>query len=339
MSVTPWHTLSFSTIVLEWQTAASFPTHSSHSLPQYFLQRLATMAQWVIDQLNARLQSRRDILHSLFSNEITTQQAAEDLATITESRIEELDPDSTDPTEQNCNSVIEDTWLVIYFHARDNPSHQDLLVEVLLHMSKLPTPRFVNGTKAEANGQKLWSELPEIRWIGREHWEAPIRMRAAPPWETSDRAQSIANFVNINAFLARQQATGLSFLDHSLLALWTFRAALEYPSIERAKMSPLDFNVPGAAVWIEIAGEHLFGMEKEFPHGGNQGRPGLGGPLWDGMYGFCGERWALWRRRFGELADASELEHELRDLSSRAEAKMKEIEAHAVSKQISWSSG
>ncbi|KAK4553645.1 hypothetical protein LTR86_009143 [Recurvomyces mirabilis] len=291
------------------------------------------MAQWVIDQLNVRLQSRRDVLISLLSNEITTQRAAEDLAAITESRIGELDSNNTDSTLQNCDSVIEDTWLVIYFHARNNPLHQDLLVEVLLDMSKLPTPRFVNGTKAEANGQKFWSELPELRWAGRENWEDPIRMRAAPPWETSDRAQSIANFVNINAFLARQQATGISCLDHSLLALWTFRAALEYPGIERAKMSPLDFNLPSAAVWIEIAGEQLYALEKEFPHGGNRGRPGLGGPLWEGRYGFCGERWTHWRRRFGELADEDELEHELKDLSARAEAKMKEIEARAVAKQ------
>jgi len=291
------------------------------------------MAQWVIDRFNARVQSEEDVLQSLFTNEITTEQAAKNLAAITESCINELTLGDTDPMHDSCDSEVEDIWSAIFFDARANPDHQDVLVEVLVHMSNLPTPNFANGKIPVVNGQTLWSQLPEIRWIGREHWDAPIRMRAAPPWETSDRAQSIANFVNINAFLARQQVTGLSCLNNSLQALWTFREALEYPGIERGNMFPLDFLLPGSAVWIEIAGEQLYLMEKEFPHGGNQGRPGLGGPLWDGMYGFCGERWALWRRRFGELAEESDLEHELKDLSSRAEAKMKEIEARAAPKQ------
>lgn len=225
------------------------------------------------------------------------------------------------------NTIVEDTWDVIFFHARSNPSHQDRLVEVLVHMSRLPTPQLTNGMSPSVNAQRLWHQLPEVRWSAREHWEAPIRMRNAPPWETSDRAQAVANFVNANAFIARQHVTDLNCLDNSLLALWTFRSALEYPGIQRDKMMGLDFFLSGAAVWIEIAGEQLYALEKEFAHGGNQGRPGLGGPLWDGMYGFCGERWALWRRRFGELADESELENELRDLSARAEARMKEIEA------------
>lgn len=284
------------------------------------------MASPVILDIKVRQASRREVLHSLCSNAITTQKAAELLAAITEFRIEELDPGDTNSKHVNCESEVKDTWDAIFFDARDNPSHQDLLVEVLMHMSRLSTPHFANGQKAEANGQKLWSELPELRWAGRESWEAPMRMRDAAPWETVDRALSIANFVNINAFLARQQATTLPCLGNSLLALWTFRAALEYPGISREAMSPLDFFLPGAAVWTEIAGEQLYKLEEEFPHGGNKGRPGLGGPLWEGMYGFCGRRWALWRRRFGELADETKLDDVLRNLSARAEARMKEIE-------------
>ncbi|KAK5109631.1 hypothetical protein LTR62_006868 [Meristemomyces frigidus] len=239
------------------------------------------MAHPVTQPFLARLESRFNDLRSLSANKITPQETAKRLAAITESGLAEYEPDPNQYSPY-ATTILSDDWDAIHLYAWDRPEDQDMLVEVLICMSRLPRPSGAASEAIKGSDFMLWSGLTGVRWASRESWEAPTRMRNAPPWETTDRPQSIAHFVNINAFLARLQATNLPALDASLMGLWTLREALEHPGVRQSRHEPPDFFLPAAAVWIDVVGAQIYEWDYEFAHGGNRGRPGLGGPLWEG---------------------------------------------------------
>jgi hypothetical protein len=99
------------------------------------------------------------------------------------------------------------------------------------------------------------------------------------------------------------------------------RDALEYslpcPANSRQHHRSL-CSIPAAIRLVEVAGRLIWSWEHEFEYGPSKGNPGGGGPLWDGKRGFCGERWDLWRRRFGVLGAGEWLDGQCRDGARRA---------------------
>jgi len=145
--------------------------------------------------------------------------------------------------------------------------------------------------------------------------------------ENSENSEHAAtNFLNISRFLARMEATSIPALSFRTFVLWTMRTALEFPGTQRPDTI---LFVPAAAAWIQIAGAQILHWNNEYPQGQRLGAPGRGGPLWEGKHGFCRERWALWRGRFGDFATASSGSQEVRKAARQAEERMKEIEAEA----------
>jgi len=151
------------------------------------------------------------------------------------------------------------------------------------------------------------------------------------PQEPSiDRPSVIAEYGNVNKFLAHLMTTNVPVFNFSIFCLWAMRAALETPMVHvRPDHDTPDITLPAAAAWISIAGVQMYGWDEEFPHGPKVGAPGSGGPLWNGKHGFCKERWHLWSRRFGELAssDSDKITDDLRTIAKQAETRMAEIEA------------
>jgi hypothetical protein len=136
-------------------------------------------------------------------------------------------------------------------------------------------------------------------------------------------------FTAVNELMARLMLHDSGKFDYSLFALWTMRNALEYPlpySADPRQNQPSLCSIPAAVRLVEIAGRLIYRWDHEFKHGPLEGRPGMGGLLWNGKHGFCRERWALWHSRFVDLSSEQWLDEEYRDGAKRAADIMSGIE-------------
>jgi len=151
-----------------------------------------------------------------------------------------------------------------------------------------------------------------------------------PPKTSPNRPKVIAEYENVNKFLAHLMITTVPAFSFSIFALWAMRAALETPLVHlRPEHDTPDITLPAAAAWISVAGAQIYGWDEEFSHGPKVGAPGSSGPLWNGKHGLCKERWQLWGKRFGELtsSESDQITDDLRIVARHAEARMAEIEA------------
>jgi hypothetical protein len=131
--------------------------------------------------------------------------------------------------------------------------------------------------------------------------------------------------------MARSMATPEPVFDNlDIFALWMLRE-LETPTEEMGPKSDIKLDIRIAAIWIEIVGARSYGFDYEFGYSPGKGDSELGGPLWGGKHGFCMERWKLWGRRFGEVANADgEIAEEVIRAAREVEARMLEIEAEQI---------
>jgi hypothetical protein len=142
-----------------------------------------------------------------------------------------------------------------------------------------------------------------------------------PAADTPKRQTVIEGFVAVNELLAILIMHNEKRFEYRLFALWTFRSALERPSwigTEVDREASLKCYVKGAAKLVEIAGSRIRRWDHEYEYGPLVGDPGSGGDLWEGKRRFCRERWAVWRRRFGELSCEVGLGGEVRGSARRA---------------------
>lgn len=137
---------------------------------------------------------------------------------------------------------------------------------------------------------------------------------------------------------------GAGLVDLPMYAIWALQPALE-GTMKRIRGAPdeidrdptsvekLPVKVEVAAVWIKYAGRKLYGRDEQVY--GTQG-----GPLWrlnkkeaqrlgrqyKGTQGLCSERWALWKARFGEIAECEGVDPHVRHLAGEAGVEMENIE-------------
>ena len=96
------------------------------------------------------------------------------------------------------------------------------------------------------------------------------------------------------------------------------------PGTEEEKYAAM---VPAAAAWIFAAGKNMY-MEGDLsPNGeGWAGDPLECGQLWNGASGFSKERWAFWKKRFGDIVVYERLDEGTRKVAREAVAAMQRIE-------------
>lgn len=249
--------------------------------------------------------SRYAVLQDLFTSKVSLQDATNKLASISLS--------------DDCLSL---TWNLIITCARKFPEHHDKLVDVLVHLSKLPDATTDHGEPHKKYDMQIWRDLPMLGWDLRDEWN----LRSIPSAPPDDRQKAILSFVNLNKFTALLLATEEPVFDFSWFALITFRTALETPPNQLPETDSLDAYVQAAATWIETIGMGIYGWDEEYDHGPLIGAPGRGGPLWKGKHGFCEKRWRFWRERFGELASLDDKLGEAKTAAREAELMMRDIE-------------
>ncbi|KAF1345664.1 hypothetical protein BDV97DRAFT_371710 [Delphinella strobiligena] len=264
----------------------------------------------MVDITDEVFESRLVILQNAFTNDLSTQVAAEKLAAVSL---------SDDTTVEGCVGQL---WAIITGLAYNFPEHQDKLAEILVSISRLPGAKTDQGEPLILHKQYVWKDLPILGWQFRDDWNTSI-----PSKPSDHRLEAISHSVNRNKFVACLMATEEPVLNYHWFALITFRDALETPPNHLPFGFPLEASISAAAAWIEILGVELFSWDKNFSQGPLVGAPGRGGPLWKGKHGFCYEKWSLWRSRFGVLAEMErELSNDVRTIALEAEQMMKEIE-------------
>ena len=91
-----------------------------------------------------------------------------------------------------------------------------------------------------------------------------------------------------------------------------------------------DLDVPGAAMWMLYAGEHIFKSKREHiePVEDVVGLLVSAHPRWDDerCNGFCRERWDLWKSRLSEIAEMGDINVATKELAKQAVDHMKRVE-------------
>ncbi|KAJ5796865.1 uncharacterized protein N7518_005405 [Penicillium psychrosexuale] len=241
------------------------------------------------------------VLQDLFGDIISVQKAVRDLASISLS----IEP----------KAGLGRLWAVIVGCACESPEHHDKLVDILVQLSKLPSPKTAGGDALILYDMQIWKDLPTLGWALREQWN--ISVPSGPP---DNRQSVISKIINRDKFTALLMATEEPVFAYSWFAIFTLRDALEIPINQLLPTYPLEALIPAAA-WISTLGVEIYEWDKDLS--GYKGMaPGSGGPLC-----FCKERWQLWRKRFGEVARMrGEIGDEARTAAREAEEMMLEIE-------------
>jgi hypothetical protein len=144
-----------------------------------------------------------------------------------------------------------------------------------------------------------------------------------PRHEIGSVPQEIHAWTNFNYFLARLTEDGVFTVY--LYVIWSMRQALEMTP------EPLpwwyDAHVPAAAVWALALGKKLQEREEDLtPTDPNQGNPARGGDLWSGGPVFSKERWAFWKKRFGEVAGQEGIDEETKSIAKQSVEAMEKAE-------------
>lgn len=119
------------------------------------------MAQWGAIT-GSRYAERLAILHDLFAGNSSSQKAADALASISLST-------SSDP-----EGSLSLTWATIIVSAREQPEHQDKLVDVLVNLARLPDAKNKQGEPLVVHGMRVWSDLPTLGWELNYEWNGII---------------------------------------------------------------------------------------------------------------------------------------------------------------------
>jgi hypothetical protein len=144
-----------------------------------------------------------------------------------------------------------------------------------------------------------------------------------PRHEIGSVSQEIHAWTNFNYFLARLTDDGV--FTAYMYVIWSMRQALEMTP------EPLpwwyDAHVPAAAVWALALGKKLQQREEDLtPTNPNQGDPARGGDLWSGGPVFSKERWAFWKKRFGEVVGQEGIGEETKSIAKQAVEAMQKAE-------------
>lgn len=288
---------------------------------------------WAHHQRNDKFCSQRpeeqdtiSTVQDLLDQSITPESAAHAIATIYEPRLLRGEKISFYPF-----SLLS---RVIIHPATTSQDHQHI-VEVLLHLSKLPDV-IVDSKPFKENRRTYWRDIPEFSF-----WFLETGLRtcpASPHWHTFARetdtdlsyVHAIHNIDLGNCPLSWQQqaqqykaansfaALYLTVLTPSITYEWksmqciardALIQALEVEISTYAHIRRAGIYIPAAAQWLLHSAAPIwdFCKRKDLNSGNVEWREWIGSSdgsnaLWKGEDGFIVERWTFWKQRFAYAA-------------------------------------
>jgi hypothetical protein len=218
-----------------------------------------------------------------------------------------------------------DLWYSIIHSAKRLPFRG---VAGLMELVSLMKAIKANKPPLNAARQDLFLNLTDFYMCARE------TMNDCPgcgSGYTLPEAHAYANMIYFYALLTKEQVA-----EFWVYCIWEMRRALEEThtddSPERGHcpgtaVQKYEATVPGAAVWIFATGKEVYAREEDLTETRpGYGNPGKGWDLWTGRPEFSKERWALWKRRFGEVGKMEKLSEEVRGIAKQAVEAMGDIE-------------
>ncbi|KAL5412493.1 hypothetical protein PMIN03_004265 [Paraphaeosphaeria minitans] len=218
-------------------------------------------------------------------------------------------------TKKPDKDQLDDVWYPIIHSAKriphNNVDRHSKLVELVKALSEHPEP---SGTQDDPKYKKL-SGLP---MAVREAWND------CPRHDIGSVPQEVRAYTNFNYFVARLTDDGLFAASHVII--WAMREALE----NTPESLPWSYNahVPAAAMWPIVLGKKLYEREEDLtPKNANEGNPARGGDLWTGGPVLSKERWAFWKKRFGDVAGQEGIAEETKNIAKEAVETMNKAES------------
>lgn len=210
---------------------------------------------------------------------------------------------------------LDDVWYPIIHSAKKIPysdaDRHSKLVELVKALKEHPEP-------SETQGNPRYKRLSGLPMAVREAWND------VPRHDIGSVPQEVRAFTNFNYFVARLTDEGLFTASHFII--WAMREALE----KTPESLPwwYDTHVPAAAVWALVLGKKLYEREEDLtPANPNQGNPARGGDLWTGGPVFSKERWAFWKKRFGDVTGQEGISEEAKNFAKQAVEAMEKAES------------
>jgi hypothetical protein len=237
------------------------------------------------------------------------------------------DNDLSEITEKLSNSISKE---------KTEENYLDLCYSILHSAKRIPWrntsdhTKLVELVKTLKNDVETFQELSYWGMATREVWnDSP----GAGAGYSEPEAHAWAN---INYYLARVKQERIWGGFEPLYGLWAMRQALEEEVEDDGpddahkpgtKVEKYNTNVPAAAVWAIVLGKDLYELEKDMtPKEANRGNPAKGGKLWKGSAEFSKERWAFWKKRFGDISELEEPNEETKNIAKEAVERMERAE-------------
>ena len=149
------------------------------------------------------------------------------------------------------------------------------------------------------------------------------------PDEAGDEDSQTMRLLNAITFGARYLALGRHPIGMPFHAEVSLMQGIEVPCQTLEQQQRAATGVPQAATWVILAGERIYELCK-IDYDRKDGAPGstwIGDEwLWGKGRGYSLGRWALWKKRFREIATIQELKDGVKDIAARAASEMERIE-------------
>ncbi|MCJ1462811.1 hypothetical protein MMC07_001414 [Pseudocyphellaria aurata] len=202
------------------------------------------------------------------------------------------------------------------------------LVNLLNSISQLPDMTDEHGNALTPNWTSagvFWRDLPELTMMFREY-AIDIEPEDEIDGNWDAQAMPLLNATTFGAmYLAKgKQPIGMYF--HAEISLM-LGIEVPYETLDQQRRAAM--YVPLAATWILLAGKELYELCKN-DYDRKDGAPGCTpyGEEWlrGKGRGYSLGRWALWKKRFGEIALTQGLPDDVKDISARVNSKIGEID-------------
>jgi hypothetical protein len=219
---------------------------------------------------------------------------------------------------------LTDLWYSILHAAKRTPVQQAGGHKMLVDLMKT----LDQESESDRDAQSVFSKLRGFSMASRE------ALNDSPGSNSGYTQPEVHAWTNLQYFFALLTNNGV--FETWIYCIWEMRTALENvqkddgpdtAQIPGTAKQKYDARIPAAATWISGAGRKLYAKEEDLtPSRPNQGNPGKGGELWKGKAELSKERWALWKKRFGEIGNLEEPSEETRKAAKDAVKAMNAIE-------------
>ncbi|KAF2794083.1 hypothetical protein K505DRAFT_324988 [Melanomma pulvis-pyrius CBS 109.77] len=219
-------------------------------------------------------------------------------------------------------------------------NYLDLFYSILHSAKRIPWTETDGHTKLVELVKRLKTPSAEDvdHFSGIPNWGMATRevLNDSPGAGAGYSVPEVHAWTNVNYFLARIEKERILGSLEPIYGLYALREALEKAHKDDGPndahkpgtvIEKYNAYVPAAAVWVLVLRKDLYELEKDMaPTNPNQGNPARGGELWKGKAEFSKERWALWKKRFGEIRKQEELDQETRDIAREAFEAMDQVD-------------